>query len=207
MSERNPFGGRNPHGLYVPLTDDELEVLERLALAGEFQVVVKDWGHVTNFRLGRYNPATYTGQPLVVFGDKRISFYFRMDFTAPAVPQPCWYFDLEVWALGERLFPSPRRDEKNPFPGRLPTMTNGQPIQIAAGIFIDLALDVALDLIDPALVKKVKPKAIGLTTRQDNMHLNLEQQRLLEHMRTGERVVREMSAREAVDVTKKSTGQ
>jgi hypothetical protein len=211
MNERrNPFGGKNPHGMYVPLTDDELEVLERLALAGEFKIVVKDWGHVTGFALGRYNPHTYNGQPLVIFGDKRISFYFRMDFTAPAVPQPCWYFDMEVWALGVRLFPGRQQDEREPYPGRLPTETNGQPIQIAAGIFLDFALDVALDRIDPAVVKAVKPKAIGLTTRHGNMHLNATQRRLLTELRAGERTVREVSVREALTATerqKKGTGR
>jgi hypothetical protein len=196
--------------MYVPLTDDELEVLERLALAGEFKVVVKDWGHVTGFAPGRYDPRTFQGQPIVAFGDKRISFYFRMNFTAPVVPQPCWYFDMEVWALGVRLFPGRRRDEREPFPGRLPTETNGHPIQIAAGVFLDLALDVALDRIDPAVVKAVKPKASGLTTRHGNMHLDTHRQRLLAETQAGERMVREVSAHEAAVATakqKKGTGR
>jgi hypothetical protein len=34
MSETNPFGGKNKHGMYVPMTDDEMEVLARIAAAG-----------------------------------------------------------------------------------------------------------------------------------------------------------------------------
>jgi hypothetical protein len=201
MSDRNPFGGKNPHGMYVPLTDDELEVLERLAEAGEFKLVVKDWGHVTGFRRGRYDPNTWHANPfpLVVFGDKRISFYFRLSLTAPVVPQPNWYFDMEVWALGFCLFRQ-----------RMPTESGGNPIQVAAGIDLDLALDVAIDKIDPAIVKTIKPKAIGLTTRHGNMRLGAAERRLLSKVQAGERAVREHSAREAKEATdkmKKATGQ
>lgn len=199
QDKRNPFGGKNPHGMYVPLTDDELEVLERLALAGEFKLVIKDWGHVTGFALQRFDPATWRGNPIVTFGDKRISFYFRLDFDAPVVPQPNWYFDVEVWAMGHRLFAQ-----------RMPTETNGQPLQVAAGLFVALALDVALDRIDPRIVKEIKPKAVGLTTRHGNMHLDGRRRRLLAQTQAGERRVRELSAKEAARATeeqKKATGQ
>ena len=191
-NKRNPFGGKNPHGMYVPLTDDELEVIERLALSGEFKVLIKGWGHVTNFQLGRYDPATYQGQPLVTFGDKNIHFYFRLNYTAPVVPQPNWYFDMEVWALGHKLFEQ-----------RMPTEHGGKPIQVVAGIFHDLALDISLDQIDPSIVKEIKPKAIGLTTRHGNMHLDLQRQRLMANMRAGEKMVRETSAKEAREATEK----
>jgi hypothetical protein len=189
--------------MYVPLTDDELEVLSRLAQAGEFKVVVKDWGHVKNFLPGRYDPMTYAGQPIVTFGDKRISFYFRMHFNAPAVPQPNWYFDMEVWALGFRLFPGAERDASDPFPGRLPTEIGGKPISLAAGMHLDLALDVAIDKIDPRVVKTVKPKALGLTTRHGNMQLDTHHQRLLHQTRRGEQMVRHYTLKEAADITKK----
>ena len=192
MDKRNPFGGKNPHGLYVPLTDDELEVLERLALAGEYKVVVKNWGYVTGFSLGRWDPQTWNGKPLVTFGDKNIHFYFFMNFTAPAVPQPNWYFDMEVWALGHRLYA-----------GRLPTEFNGKPVQIAAGINMALALDVSLDKIDPAIVKEVKPKAIGLTTRHGNMQLDGGQRKLLTNLQANEQKVRQQIKQDAVTATKK----
>jgi hypothetical protein len=199
QDKRNPFGGKNPHGMYVPLTDDELEVIERIAQAGEFKVVIKGWGHVTGFVPGRYDPATYQGQPIVSFGDKNIHFYFRLNYSAPALPQPNWFFDMEVWALGHVLFRQ-----------RMPTEHGGKPIQIVAGVFHDLALDVGLDKIDPGIVKEIKPRAIGLTTRHGNMHLDLHHQRLLAQTRAGERSVREMSAadaKKATDKMKKATGR
>jgi len=199
--ERNPFGGKNPHGMYVPLTDTELEALARLADAGEFKVVVRNWGEITGFRRGRYVPELWHANPapLVVFGDKRLSFYFRMSLTAPVVPQPNWYFDMEVWALGRKLFSQ-----------RMPTEHGGNPIQVAAGVDLDLALDIALDKIDPTVVKEIMPKAIGLTTRHGNMRLDLHHRRLLERTQAGERKVREVSAAEAAEATakkKKATGR
>ena len=193
--DTNAFGGKNRHGLYVPMTDDELETLARLAEAGEFSLVVRDWGRVNGFRLAAPGER-FSGAPLLVMGDKRLSFYFRMSFTAPLVPlvpQPCWYFDVEVWAAGRLMFSQ-----------RMPTSVNGQPVQIAAGVFLDLALDVAIDQIDPALVKAVKPGAVGLTTRHGNMHLDAERRLLLEEVREGEQGVRELSAREAAEATAKA---
>lgn len=199
--ERNPFGGKNPHGMYVPLTDTELEVLARLAEAGEFHVVVKEWGNITGFMRGRYDPNTWhlNPAPLIVFGDKRLSFYFRMSLSAPALPQENWFFDMEVWALGFKFFSQ-----------RMATESGGRPIQVAAGMDIDLALDIGIDQIDSQIVKTVMPRAVGLTTRHGNMHLNLQKQRLLAHTQAGEKMIRKLSAREAVTATvkkKKATGQ
>lgn len=193
-AERNLFGGKNKHALYVPLTDTELEVLERLALSGEFKVIVKDWGYVQNFRLGKYVPETWDGSPIVQFGDKRISFYFVMNFSAPAVPQPNWFFDMEIWAKGRKLHG----------PQRYPTTNGGYPVQIAAGMQMGLALDLAIDQIDPALIKEIKPDAMGLTSRHGNMHLNLHEQRVLRNLQKSERSIRQMGAKDAAKVTKQS---
>ena len=199
--ERNPFGGKNRHGLYVPLTETELEVIERLAEAGEFQIVVRDWGVIRHFLPGKYDPVEWAKnpRPLISFGDKRISFFFRMSLQAPAVPQPNWYFDMEVWAMGILFFSQ-----------RMPTEYNGRPIDLVAGIDFDWALDVALDQIDPMVVKQIKPGAIGLTTRHGNMRLDVGQQKLLHLVRKLERDTRETDKREAQAVTnrkKKATGK
>jgi hypothetical protein len=188
----NPFGGKNPHGMYVPITDDEMEVVARIAERGGFKLVVRDWGHVDGFRLA-VPGERYAGKPLVVMGDKRISFYFRMSFSAPDVPQPNWYFDIEVWAFDRILFSK-----------RMPTEHNGHPIEVVAGMSIDLALDIALDSMDPAFVKAIKPGALGLTTRHGNLHLDQHHQKILHQTRSGEKAVREMSDRDAVDVTRKA---
>lgn len=200
--KRNPFGGKNPHGMYVPMTEDEIEALYRIAEAGEFKIVIKgentqgqsiEWGYVDKFRVGRYpGPGLYAGQPIVTIGDKRLSFFFRMDFTAPALPQSNYFFDMEVWALGHMLFRN-----------RFPTVNGGNPIQVCAGMFHDFALDVAIDQIDPKIVKEVKPRALGLTTRHGNMRLDAHHRRLLVTTQKNEQTVRKMSAEEAAQATEK----
>lgn len=207
--KRNPFGGKNPHGMYVPMTDEEVEVLYRIAEAGEFKILIKgegqkgepvEWGYVTGFKVGKYmGPETYVGQSIVTIGDKRITFIFRMNFNAPVLPQPNWFFDMEVHALGHLFFAK-----------RFPTANGGNPIQICAGMFHDFALDVAVDQIDPAIVKQVKPKTIGLTTRHGNMHLDTHHQRLLAQTQVGEQTVRKITAAEASKATvdkNKATGR
>lgn len=201
--KRNPFGGKNPHGMYVPMSEDEMEVLYRLAEADEFKVVVKgdadngqsvEWGYITGFKIGKYQgPETYFGQPIITIGDKRITFVFRMNFTAPAIPQPNYFFDMEVWAFGHLFFRE-----------RFPTVgPAGNPIQIVAGMYHDFALDVAVDQIDPKIVKEVKPKTLGLTTRQGNMRLDLQHQRLLAQTQAAERKVREITKQDAIKATQK----
>lgn len=181
----NPFGGKNPHGMYVPITDDEMEVLERLAQAEEFRIVIKDWGYVDKLK--------------IVFGDKNAHFYFTMHFNAPVVPQPNWYFDIELWAKGHKLFAQ-----------RMPTQTGGKPIEIVAGLELQLCLDISLDQIDPKIVKEIKPGSIGLTSRHGNMHLDSENKRILSDLQNSEARVRKMSEQEATKATKDmkdATGQ
>lgn len=189
----NPFGGKNAHGLYVPLSEDEMEVLERLADAREFKIVVREWGYITNFERGRPPSQGWNGTPILVFGDKRISFYFRMNFNTPIVPQPNWFFDVEVWAAGFMLFGQ-----------RMPTEVNGRPVLLGAGVFLDLALDVAIDKIDPAIVKTIKPKMVGLTTRHGNMKLTTPLQKLLFDLQQGEQQERQRSSEDARLVTIKA---
>ena len=208
--QRNPFGGKNPHGMYVPMTYEEIEVLYRLAEAGEFKILIKgegtkgqsvEWGYVTGFKVGKYHgPENYFGQSIVTIGDKRITFIFRMNFNAPALPQPNYFFDMEVWARGHLFFSQ-----------RFPTVTpTGKPIQVVAGMYHDFALDVAVDQIDPKIVKEIKPFAFGLTTRHGNMHLDTHHQRLLAKTQAGERAGRDLTNQEAAKATKKmkkATGQ
>jgi hypothetical protein len=87
---------------------------------------------------------------------------------------------------------------------RLPTEINGNPIQIVANQILALALDLAIDTINPEFIKMVKPKTIGLTTRHGNMKLPLHLQRLLKQTQEGERKVREIIAQEASTATAKA---
>lgn len=200
-NNQNPFGGKNPHGMYVPLTDVEMEVLLRLAQEGEFKLVVKGWKEIDNFILVPSSTIRMIdpSQPiaphsLVTFGDKRISFYFSIQVQDnDTVPRKNFYFDMEVWAKGFLLFSQ-----------RMPTQIGGEPIAIYERAFWNLALDVALDRIDPAIVKAIKPATVGLTTRHGNMHLDTNHQKLLHSVRTGEKAVRDESMQEAVAATQKS---
>ena len=189
--EKNPFGGANPHGLYVPMTEVEQEVLARLIAADDLEVVIHGWGVLD--------------QPQLTFGDLRISIQFKLSFNAPAAPQPLHYLDLELRTrAGLTLFKE-----------RQPLMVNGQPIEVAAGVELTMAWDIALHHIDPAVVKAIKPGAVGLTSRRldketgeatfkGNMQLTSHQKKLLHHMGKGNQETRKRDLHKAIEVTQKA---
>jgi hypothetical protein len=188
MSDKNPFGGANVNSLYVPLSETEQEVLSRLVEADDLEVVIHGWGILH--------------RPQILFGDLRVSIMFRLDFNAPAVPQPVHYFDLELRTrAGMTLFKE-----------RQPTVYGGKPLQVAAGVSVDLAWDIALHHIDPKIVKAIKPGAVGLTSRRldketgeptfkGNMDLSGAQKKLLRIMREGEDRVRKDDAKKVLRAT------
>jgi hypothetical protein len=104
------------------------------------------------------------------------------------------------------------------FKERQSTMYNGRPLQVAAGVFVDMVWDIALRAIDPKVVKAIKPGAHGLTSRlQDkdtgqitargNLKLTAEQKRLLREVREGEALAKRTHierVKEAQDASKKS---
>ncbi len=137
----NPFGGTGAGSTYTPMTDVEREAVSRLVEAGSLRVHVVGWGVVNN--------------PRVIIGDLRIGLQFRMDFTAPEVPQPNHYFDLELRTDTGLLL----------YKERQPTIFNNQPVQICAGMFLDLVWDIAVRHMDPKLVKALVPGATGFTSR------------------------------------------
>jgi len=174
MSDKNIFGGGNPHSLYVPLTDVEQEVLSRLITSKDVVVHILGWGYVDNPRID--DP-----------GDARVRIQFRLNFDKPEVPMPVHFFDLELRTRAGVLL----------FRKKYPTVYNNQPVQVAAGMFLDLVWDIAIRNLDPALVKMVKPGATGLTSRlQDrdtkdftlsgNMQLTPEKECVLRTLRQGE---------------------
>lgn len=174
MRDKNIFGGGNPNSLYVPLTDVEREVLARLIHSQDLVVHVVGWGVVEKPRIA--DP-----------GDARIQIQFRLNFDRPEVPMPVYFFDLELRTRSGMLL----------FRKKYPTVYNGQPVNIAAGMFLDLVWDIAIRNLDPELVKMVKPDATGLTSRlqdrdtkdftlEGNMRLDPEQKRLLRAVRGGE---------------------
>lgn len=173
----NAFGGGNAGSLYTPMSETEQEVLARLIESGTLRIHVVEWGVVN--------------RPRVTFGDLRVSVAFRMEFDRPEVPMPVDHFDLELRTEDGRLLYKERQSAEY----------NGQPLQIAAGVYLDMIWDIAIRHMDPKLVKSVMPKAIGLTSRlidkdtgaatlTGNMALNDETKALLIKLRKGEATVR-----------------
>lgn len=180
MSETNPFGGKNPNGLYVPITDTEMEVLDRLRTDHGFRIEIKDWGYVDD--------------PVMKFGDKRVSFEFTMVFKAPDTPMEVRSFEMSLWTkTGIHLFG----------PRSYATIVGGQPLKVHAGFELQLALDIALDQMSGHLVRLVKPGAFGLTSYHGNLHLTEDKQKLLAAMREGEARVRTATALEAWQAKRK----
>ena len=162
--DKNPLGGGNPNSLYVPMSDTEQEVLSRLVETDDLMVVVHGWGIVH--------------QPKVTFGDLRLTITFTLDFDRPAPPGiPVFHFDLELKTrAGMSLFG----------PDRLSTVYDGKPLLVAQGLYLDLAWDIAIQAMDPKVVKILKPHAIGLTTAEGNRNLDTKKNKLLRMVREGE---------------------
>jgi len=165
--DKNPFGGGNPNSLYTPMSEYEQEVLERLIDAGELEVHIVDWGIIH--------------QPKITFGDLRLCIIIPMKLDRPPLPQPNFWFDLELKTRSGILL----------YKERLPTMDGGKPIQLCAGMELVWAWDIAIQKMDPKLVKALKPGALGLTTHEGNRKLNTAQKKLLHTLREGEAKARQ----------------
>jgi len=180
----NPFGGKNPISLYVPMTDDEQEVLFRLVAEQNIVLIIHGWGILES--------------PRVQFGDHRVRIDFRLTFNAPDKPIPVHYFDLEL---------KTRKEDYSLFRKRMAVSTTGNPIMIQTGMFLDLSWDIAIDRMDPALVKALKPGAFGLTslrtdpvtgerTATGNMKVDNRKRKMLRVLETGSTQVQEEDARQ-----------
>ena len=187
----NLFGGANSKGLYVPMSDDEQEVIHRLIEAEDLVLFIHGWG-----RLDR---------PRFLVGDHRIGVQFRLTFNRPAKPMPVYFFDLELKT----------RSGISLCKERLPTMYNGQPVAVQAGMFLDMQWDIALHSMDPRLVKLLKPGAIGLTSRrqdkdtgqmtaQGNMKLDANQKAALHALEEAQAANRAEAAKQVVEATEKA---
>jgi len=184
MSETNPFGGKNPLGLYVPMSEDEQEVLSRLIESEELVLHVVGWSKLYN--------------PKVVLGDKRLSIPFKLHFNAPDVPTKVAYFDLELTTQSGLVL----------YTERQPTIYGGVALTVQAGMDIEAVWDIAINAIPPSVVKAIKPGSLGLTSRwQDrdtgdfdfkggNMDLSPEQRMLLEKIQQGEQRIKQDDAQQ-----------
>ena len=161
--DKNPLGGGNPNSLYVPMSEDEQEVLHRLVDAQDLKVVLREWGVVS--------------EPKITVGDLRLTLVFTADFNRPDTLIPVHWFDLELWTHADQLLFGP---------DRLPALYGGKPTQIAAGVSLTMAWDIAIQSIGPQLVKQLKPGAIGLTSAEGNRRLDAMRSKLLRMVRQGE---------------------
>ena len=186
-NDRNRFGGLNPKGLYMPMSDVEQETLMRLAERQAFRVHIVDWG--------------WHNAPQVLVGDHRLSLQFTMTFNKPEIPQPCYYFDLQLYAAGIKVFQE-----------RQALVYGGRPQIIGAGLQLTLAWDIAIAHIDPKLVKAVvgttgltsrlQDKDTGQLTLYGNMKMSDEDRKALIEMRKGEQAVRVGIKKEAKKYSK-----
>ena len=179
--DKNPFGGSNPHGIYVPMSETEREALSRLVERDDLLVIVKDWGVVY--------------QPGVTIGEHRVTVVFRLTFDRPAIPIPVYFLELELKTRTGVLL----------FKAKQSIMYDNQPRLIGADLFLDMAWDISIHHMDPKLVKLLMPSATGLTSRridrdtgeatdEGNMHLDAKQKNLLHLLSKGEKTVRKIDA-------------
>ena len=138
--DKNRFGGV-ANSNYTPMSEIEQEAISRLVEAKDMVVHIKGWGRVDN--------------PRVIYGDLRLGIQWRMDFTAPAAPTPVHWFDLELRTRSGVLLFSERQS----------TLYGGKPLQVAAGLYMDMVWDIAVLAMDPKIVKMIMPGAIGFTSR------------------------------------------
>jgi hypothetical protein len=187
----NLFGGKNARGLYVPMSEDEQEVIHRLVEGEDLVLIIHGWGTLN--------------RPRFLVGDHRIGVQFRLTFNRPATPIDVWFFDLE---LKTRTGISLVKE-------RLPVMYDGKPVQVCAGMFLDMQWDIALHSMDPRLVKLLKPGAIGLTSRrqdkdtgemtaQGNMKLDSNQKRALAELEASQAAGRAENTKQVIEATEKA---
>ena len=192
MGQENSFGGKNAGSNYVPMSEDEQEVLSRLIEMEDLEVHVVNWGVLH--------------QPKFTLGDKRLAVKFTLNFNAPALPMMVHYFDLELRTRSGLVLYSERQ----------PTLYGNKPISVQAGTELQMVWDIAIDRIPPSIVKMFKPGALGLTSRwtdkdtgdinylTGNMSLDANQRKLLVKLHKGKAVVKKMSAAELTKATKMS---
>jgi len=171
------------------MSEDEQEVIHRLVEAEDIRLIIHGWGVLE--------------RPRFLVGDHRIGVQFKITFNRPAAPTPVYFFDLELQTrTGICLVKE-----------RLPTIYNGQPVKVMAGMYLDMQWDIAMHSIDPRLVKLLKPGAIGLTSRRQdrdtgqmtaegNMQLTSAQKKTLGELEQAQAANRAEDARKIVKLTK-----
>lgn len=177
MSETNPFGGKNPNSLYVPMSEIEQEFIDRLRTSGDLKVTIVGWGRIDS--------------PVVQQGDHQVVIPIDITFTAPSPPIPVSYFDMELSSHSGVVF----------FREKQSVQYDGKPIEVGAGTRLQMVWHIGIRAIDPALIKAYLPGVHGLTSRSidkdtgnitdlGNMKLSTVTKQLLKKVRNAEGRVR-----------------
>lgn len=182
MRKRNIFGGGNAHSNYVPLSDIEQEVIQDLIAKRDLFVKADGFGLVEVNR--------------VVCGDANLHIQFTL---APQLPvsQTIKALTLILHTGAGMIL----------YKDTLPTIhSHGQGIVVGGEVTpgnvpaYSMVWDIGLKMLDPKVVKTLKPAAVGLTSRRvdrdtgtatfaGNMKLTAAQKRALKLQLQGERIL------------------
>lgn len=126
------------YSVYTPLTASEQDALARMQEGQDLYVEVVGWGFHPN--------------PKITLGDKRLAVHFPMEFTKPEGV----YVSIQSLQLQLRMRDGTivARDTKS-------TMYNYQPLQVTAGMVVDMIWDISIDHIPEHLKGKVLPSLRG----------------------------------------------
>jgi hypothetical protein len=172
------FGGGNKNSLYTPMSEDEQEVLARLVQERDLDVFLVGWGVIRGVQ--------------ATFGDLRLDIPIQITFNRPETPVLVPYFDLELRTGSGILL----------FRERQSTEYGGKPIAVGTGTALSMVWHIAIQAMDPKLVKTLKPGTLGLTsrwvdrdtgevTRLGNTKLSAKEREVLTHLRRMEASIRE----------------
>lgn len=129
---------KHKNGHYVPLSEKEQDVVQRMLENEDLYVQIVDWG---------YHPS-----PKITAGDKRVQIRFPMEFNRPVgLEIPVRYFRLRLKMRNGRTVAEKVES----------TVYNNQPLYITAGMRIDLVWDLALDSISEEVQNMILPKIRG----------------------------------------------
>lgn len=173
---KNLFGGLNPKGLYVPMSDLEQEALHRLRDSQDLKLVIVGWGEIEC--------------PKMVIGDHRIRLDFRITFKGLPIAQPVRSLKLELRTGANELL----------FTEEHSTMYDNKPLMVHEGLYVDMQWDIAIKHMNPELVKRLTG-ALGLTSRRQdkdtkdftpegNMQLSYAQRKAIQDLEKAEKKVK-----------------
>lgn len=146
MSETNPLGGKNPNGLYVPLSEDELEASYRAAERG-IVVKVEGWG-------------SYPAEKFHV-GEHRVGVEFAL-----RCPE-----DRVLGMTTENLRLQVETTDGIPlFSCATSAELHGRPVHLLPEQEFGLTLEIEVHHCNPEVVKTLKSGATGLTSRRIDPH-------------------------------------